>query len=110
MMIQNRPHSYYMGEQQFASYLDHMIERIEDAREIEDSEMCEEKLRRIITTGKRIETRTCMATASLRLDFLFTAGQDGSGRYGTIEDDFRQSWTVPSGCKHRRTVAGGFLH
>lgn len=49
MMIQDRPHSYYMGEQQFASYLDHLIERIEDAREIEDSERCEEKLHRIIT-------------------------------------------------------------
>ncbi|MDO4595982.1 MAG: hypothetical protein Q4B30_03300 [Coriobacteriaceae bacterium] len=41
-----------MSEQQFASYLNQVIGRIEDAREIEDSERREEKLDRIIADMK----------------------------------------------------------
>lgn len=41
-----------MSEQQFASYLNQVIGRIEDAREIEDSEGREEKLDRIIADMK----------------------------------------------------------
>ena len=104
MMIQNRPHTYYMGEQQFASYLDHMIERIEDAREIEDSEMCEEKLRRIITD------RQTDRDANVYGNRFASAGlsiYSGPGRFGSIRNDRRRFQAVVDGSKRLQAPPDG---